>query len=249
MLLLLVSFSLCNQYDQANKIIKDFTEIQNEISSQTDIMKNISDQISILTNKIKQTDETYKQIQKNIESIKQSNDEAVDRATDVIYKSVQDTFSSKIKSSPINISLISFSSDEESKGINGSSLFLSKFVSHYKPPSYPQDQDGFYQIKGKSANFTFLSYHVERIAKIEINQTDAKECGIRTFKVTCKDHHNVFSSKVYHVKRHSEKPQIFYFQKTVWFKSMILHVIENFGGDDICLPSVRVFDNDYYSEK
>lgn len=248
MLFILLSLSLSDQYEQAEKIKKNLTQIKSEISTQRSIMTNVSDEITILTKKLKEVSAAHQENQKNVELIKESNDKITSQATNTISKSIQDTLSSNIKSSPVNISLVEISSNEESKKLDLYNKFLSKYISRYKSPSLPQDQNGFYQIKGKSANFTFLSYHVERIAKIEINQTDAHQCGVKAFKVICADHHDIFTSEVYFAKHHSGKPQVFYFNRTIWFKSMILSVVENFGGDSICLPNVRVFDNDFYSE-
>lgn len=246
MLFILLSLSLSDQYEQAEKIKKNLTQIKSEISTQRSIMSNVSDEITILTNKLKEVSAAHQENQKNVELIKESNDKITSQTTSTISKSIQDTLSSNIKSSPVNISLVEISSNEESKKLDLYNQLYSKLISRYKSPSLPQDQNGFYQIKGKSANFTFLSYHVERIAKIEINQTDAHQCGVKAFKVICKDHHDIFTSEVYFAKHHSEKPQVFYFNRTIWFKSMILSVVENFGGDNICLPNVRVFDNDFY---
>lgn len=249
MLFIFLSFSLCDQYEQAEKIKKNFAELQSGIYSQQEIMKNISEEISIISNKLKSAKISSQNSKKNIDLIGESNNKMLNQAKTAISNSIQDSFTSKIKSSPINISLVLFSSNEERKSIDTISQLKSKFISRFKPPNYQQDQNGFYQINGTSANFTFLSHHVERISKIEINQTVADECGVKYFKVICTDHQNTFTSEVYSVKPSSEKPQVFYFNRTVWFKSMILNVIENFGGDHICLPNVRVFDNDYYSEK
>ena len=212
-------------------------------------MKDISDFISGLTNKLKDVNSTCQKIHDDLNKIKTYNDASISKVTDITKNSIQSIFTSNINSSPINISLVSFTSNEERKSISYSSLLKSKLNPNFNSPSYPQDTNGFYQIRGKTANFTFLSHHVERISYVVIDQIKSNSCGIKTFQIICADHKNIFTSEIFTAQKFSEKPQTFYLNRTFWFKSMILNVIENFGDDYICLPNVHVFDNDFYSDK
>ncbi|KAK8882633.1 hypothetical protein M9Y10_045275 [Tritrichomonas musculus] len=250
MLFLFLSLALCDQYDDAEKIMQRLSELQSEINVQGDVMKNLSNQISFLINKLEKINISKQNNKKNIKLINDTNNEKLNEVINTVNDLFQDSLSSKIKYSPVNISLVTFTSEKERKKIENIPFIKSKFVRNFKPPSYPLDENNLYKIKGKTANFTFLSHHVERIAKIEINQTNAHPCGIKTFKVICTDHKNTYISDEFHALHHSESPQVFDFNRTIWMKTLVLYVIENHGDDEyICLPNIRVFDDDYYLNK
>ncbi|OHT00002.1 hypothetical protein TRFO_33420 [Tritrichomonas foetus] len=247
MILLLLTFAFCDQYDQAKEIKKDINGINDQLKSiktDTDKLKSALPNLSQKMNHIlKNLEEIKKQENEFKNSLPQINQQLSNYADDILSKTVPSLF----KQHPVNISLVKFTSDVEKKSIDTIPYLMAKFFANYQSPSFPKDEKGFWKIQGNSASFTFLASQKSRATKIELHQLRSEKCSPKTIKVTFYEHRKkIFESKIFNVLQHSESPQSFYLNSTVWFKVAQLDVLSNYGDNFVCLPEFRVLDDDYY---
>lgn len=223
--------SMENEFQELiTNISKRKDEIKTEISStlqklaeEADDIKSTSNKIKYIHDKIKNIDE--KHFFPDVES--------------------QIKLTKYFKPNSINISLMSISAGIRSKGIVNKithALFPSSVISPISP-----NKSHFWTVNSKSATFTFLADLKSKATKFEINQTKANRCGIRKFRLIFQIDHKAQATSIYEIDQHQNSPSTFDLDQSYWFRTFDLEILSNFGDDCICLPSVRVFDNDIYS--
>ena len=249
MLLFLYVFSACDQYQQTESIkteIKGLSKALNELKEKNN---NFRESLSKLSERAKEIEKMKKESTKKINDINETKSKLNQKIDEAASTALYNNFRGMLKERAALISLIEFKSDVEKKSIEFWDWLKAKILPTYYPQSYPLDKNGYWTIRGNKASFTFLSDQIYKATKIEINQQKYVKCGIKEFNVNFTYHGNVvFESPIYNAKEESQHPQQFYLNHSIWFRAFQLNVLKNNGEDFICLPSVRILDDDYFGK-